>query len=315
MARVVTFGEAMLRLSPPTHQRLEQARTFDVWPAGSELNVAIGLARLGTPAAWVSVLPRTGLGRLVAAHAAASGVDASHVRWEDGGRLGLYFVEVAAPPRPTSALYDRARSCFATLDPAVFDWPAILDGAGAFHVSGITPALSEGCARATEAALAAAKAAGCQTSYDVNLRRRLTTPERARTLLEAAAPSLDLVFCSAADAETIFGVDDAEELRGRLRVPLVVVTEHGNGDRLRIAVGDETETVRGHAYEATDPIGGGDAFCAGFLHGFLGDGVRRGLELGEAAAALALTIPGDAPLVERDEVEAVAGGAETRVAR
>ena len=99
MAAAVTFGEAMLRLSPPGRRRLEQSQQLDVWPAGAELNVAVGLARLGTPAAWVSRLPRNPLGRLVVAHARAHGVDTSRVVWADDGRLGLYFVEVAAPPR------------------------------------------------------------------------------------------------------------------------------------------------------------------------------------------------------------------------
>src|ERR687887_204073 len=126
----------MLRLSPPGRQRLEQARTLEVWPAGSELNVAVGLARLGTPAGWVSRLPRSALGRIVDAHARSHGVDTRQVRWSDDARLGLYFVEVADAPRASTALYDRAGSAFASLEPDAFGWDAILAGAEAFHVSG-----------------------------------------------------------------------------------------------------------------------------------------------------------------------------------
>jgi 2-dehydro-3-deoxygluconokinase len=312
VARVVTFGEAMLRLSPPGRSRLEQARSLEVWPAGSELNVAVGLARLGDTVAWVSRLPRNPLGRLIDGHARANGVDTEHVTWSEDGRLGLYFVEVAAPPRATTALYDRERSSFATLDPAELDWQAILRGADGFHVSGITPALSEFCARATEEALRAARAAGCNTSYDVNFRRRLTSPESAAAQVEAVAGLLDVLFCSPQDARDLFDVEQPEELRGRLGVPLLVVC----GRERRIAVGETTESHERVIYEPLDPIGGGDAFCAGFLHERLnGGGLRAALELGEAMSALKLTIPGDAPLVDPAELAPLLAGATVRVER
>lgn len=320
MAAVVTFGEAMLRLSPRGHERLEQARALELWPAGAELNVAIGLARLGTPAAWVSRLPANALGRLVLAHARGHGVDVSRLLWGDDDRLGLYFVEVADAPRPATALYDRAGSAFALLDPGELDWPALLAGARALHVSGITPALSEACARATAEAFAAARAAGCHTSYDVNLRRRLTSPEQARARLEELAPSLDAVFCSQGDAGALFGdleSDPARALRDRLGVGLVVLSGWETGEtRFRTAVGETSETLRRPAFPAVDPIGSGDAFCAGFLHGLLGGaGLRRALELGDAVAALKLSIPGDAPLVVPEEVEALLAGDPARVRR
>src|SRR5919204_4032446 len=160
MAAAVTFGEAMLRLSPPGRRRLEQSQQLDVWPAGAELNVAVGLARLGTPAAWVSRLPRNPLGRLVVAHARAHGVDTSRVVWADDGRLGLYFVEVAAPPRQSGALYDRAGSSFVSLQADELDWPTLLRGARLFHTSGITCALAPACAPAAAQRLKAARAAG-----------------------------------------------------------------------------------------------------------------------------------------------------------
>ena len=122
MPDIVTFGEAMIRLTPPGMQRLEQAHAFDVWVAGAELNVAVGLARLGGSAGWVSRLPDNPLGRRVAAHARANGVDTAGVAWTEEGRLGLFFVEVGQAPRPSATLYDRGDSAFATLDPAAFDW-------------------------------------------------------------------------------------------------------------------------------------------------------------------------------------------------
>jgi len=315
VATVVTFGEAMLRLSPPGRQRLEQARSLELWPAGSELNVAVGLARLGTTCAWVSRLPSTPLGRAVDAHARAHGVDTSFVQWSEDARLGLYFVEVADPPRSSSALYDRAESAFATLDPEAFGWTAILEGTDAFHVSGITPALSESCARATADALTAARAAGCHTSYDVNLRRLLTTPERAAEHLESVAGLLDAVLCSQHDALALFAVGEAEALRDRLGVPLVVLSWATDTGRARAAVGETIEELRREEYQAVDPIGSGDAFAAGFLHGLLTADLRRALELGDAASALKLTIPGDAPVITPEEVDALLGSTEARVHR
>ena len=195
MPDVVTFGEAMLRLSPPGRLRLEQARTLEVWPAGAELNVAVGLARLGEDVAWVSRLPASPLGEIVLAHARSFGIDVSGVLRAEG-RLGLYFVEVSEPPLASRALYDRSASAFALLDPGTLDWELLLAGARAFHVTGITPALSDGCARAAAGALRAARAAGCATSYDLNLRTRLAPPGDWRARLEEVAPSLDTLVCS-----------------------------------------------------------------------------------------------------------------------
>ena len=322
MAAVVTFGEAMLRFSPPGLRRLEQAASLDVWPAGAELNVAVGLARLGTPVAWVSRLPRNALGRCVETHARGHGVDTSGVRWSEGSRLGLYFLELADAPRTSAALYDRANSAFATLDPEELDWPALLLGARAFHVSGITPALSVACAQATGDALSAARAAGCHTSYDLNFRARLASAERWRQLLEGVLDSVDAVLASAGDAAAVFGIQGdgaAEDLRELLGVDTVVlsrrISEGGRQRRLSVLAGATSESAVSPKYTIVDPLGGGDAFCAGFLHGLLEDGPRRGLEVGVAMAALKHSIPGDAALVEPAEVERVLAGETARLMR
>jgi 2-dehydro-3-deoxygluconokinase len=309
MAEVVTFGEAMLRLSPPGRMRLEQARALEVWPAGAELNVAVGLARLGTTAAWVSRLPRSPLGEIVLAHARSFGVDVSGVLRADEGRIGLYFVEVAEPPRASRALYDRAASAFATLDPRELAWEALLAGARALHVSGITPALSESCARATADALAAGRDAGCQTSYDLNLRHRLAPPARWRARVEEVADAVDTLICSVDDAGEVFGLRGGPEgvavrLREALGVARVVVSRrvaHGEGLRRESVAVDEAGAVAASSpvFRATEPVGAGDAFCAGFIRGLLTDG----LELGGAMAALKQAVPGDAPIVDAHDVE------------
>src|SRR5437870_2734164 len=172
---VITFGEAMVRLAPPNFRRLEQTTTLDVQVGGAELNTAVGLARLGRSAAWVSRLTDNPLGRLVAGRARQAGVDAPHVRWTDAGRGGLFFLQAGAAPRASSVVYDRADSAMADLQPGTIDWPGILAGAKWFHVSGITPALGPGPAAATLEALRAARAAGLRTSFDPNYRAKLWT--------------------------------------------------------------------------------------------------------------------------------------------
>src|SRR5947209_12252538 len=146
MPDVITFGEAMVRLAPPHFQRLEQARTLDVEIGGAELNAAVGLARLGRSAAWVSRLPDNPLGRLIANRVREAGVSDEFVQYADDGRCGLYFLEFGSAPRASGLLYDRKDSSVARVAPGTFDLPAILRGAKWFHVTGITAALSDGAA-------------------------------------------------------------------------------------------------------------------------------------------------------------------------
>src|SRR5438045_4033856 len=184
MAEVITFGEAMLRLAPPNFQRLEQTATLDVQVGGGELNVAVGAPRLGLTSAWVSRLPKNALGRLAAGRVRQAGVDASAIIWADDGRMGLYFVEFGAAPRPSSVLYDRSDSSLSRIQPAEVDWKKVFTTARWFHTSGITPALSEGAAKVTRQALEAARAAGVTVSYDLNYRSKLWTPDRAQAVQE-----------------------------------------------------------------------------------------------------------------------------------
>src|SRR5262249_19737487 len=139
---VVTFGEAMIRLSPPNFRRLEQARTLDLQVGGAELNTAVALARLGRSSSWVSRLTDNPLGRLIANHAREAGVGVKHVVWTGEDRVGLYFLEFGAAPRASSVLYDRRGAAIAAIRPGMIDWRKVFSGARWFHVTGITPALS-----------------------------------------------------------------------------------------------------------------------------------------------------------------------------
>src|SRR5438445_5475738 len=159
-SEVITFGEAMVRLSPPNFRRLEQARSLDLAVGRAELNTAVGVARLGHAAAWVSRLTRNPLGRLVANHAREAGVNTEHVLWTDEDRVGVYYVEFGAAPRASSVLYDRKGAAIANIKPGMVPWSKVFAGAKWYHVTGITPALSPSAAQATRESLIAARAAG-----------------------------------------------------------------------------------------------------------------------------------------------------------
>lgn len=173
MNDVVTFGEAMVRLSPPHFKRLEQATSFEVNVGGGELNVAVGVARLGLKSGWVSRLPQNPLGFLVRNKAREMGVDTSRIVWTDTGRVGLYFLELGASPRASKVVYDRADSAVSLIKPGEVNWTEIFRQAKHFHVSGITPALSKSAAEVTMEALQSARAAGVSVSYDLNYRTKL----------------------------------------------------------------------------------------------------------------------------------------------
>src|ERR1700688_819683 len=173
MPEVITFGEAMVRLSPPNFSRLEQTRSLDLQVGGAELNTAVGLARLGRSSAWVSRLTDNPLGRLIANHGREAGVSTEHVVWTPADRVGVYFVEFGAAPRASSVLYDRKGSAIAQVAAGMVPWDVVFKGAKWFHVTGITPALSPTAAEATREALQAARAAKVQTSIDLNYRAKL----------------------------------------------------------------------------------------------------------------------------------------------
>src|SRR5687767_15084830 len=187
---LVTFGEAMVRLTPPAFQRLEQTHSFDAYVGGGELNVAVAAARLGVASRWVSRLPENALGRMIAARAREQGVDA-HVDWTADDRAGLYFSELGAAPRASSVLYDRAASAISRVTPGSIDWAAVFTGARWYHVSGITPALSDGAAKVTAESLVAAKNAGLTVSYDLNYRGKLWSARQARAVQEPLMEHVD----------------------------------------------------------------------------------------------------------------------------
>lgn len=328
MPRVVTFGEAMVRLSPPAFGRLETARSLDVAVGGAELNIAVGLSRLGTSAGWVSALPDNPLGRMVVNEARRFGVDVSGVRFAPG-RAGLYFIEQGAAPRAGSVLYDRADSAMSRIRPGDFDWPALLAGAELFHSGGITPALSDGAAEVASEALTAARKLGVRTGFDVNFRAKLWPIERAREVITALSDRIDVLFTNVETARSIHGIEAADaaetarELIDRWGFRVVALTQRQEmgvwRNRWSACAADHTGAfvqARGYEVEIVDRVGAGDAFAAGFLHGMLDGDLAKAVEWGTALSALKHTTPGDFSSATADEVEAlVRGGPSLRISR
>jgi 2-dehydro-3-deoxygluconokinase len=297
-ASVVTFGEAMLRLTGPSGRRLADADRFDVHVAGAEANVAAALAQLGVACRWASRLPASPLGRIVERELAGLGVITDTVTWdEDGGRLGLFFAEPGAGVRPTSVVYDRAGSSFAAIEPLDVGTVA---GARVVHVSGVTPALGPAPAAATSALIAAAEAAGALVSVDVNFRALLWSPAAAREALTPLIARADLVFCAERDARTVFGLegdpDDVLDGLARLaRAPRLVVLTRGEEGCVALAAGGRRLAVPAPPTTIVDRFGMGDALIAGVLWRLLddeddGDGA---LLAGVRLAALKATVIGD----------------------
>src|SRR5947209_4936816 len=218
MNEVVTFGEAMIRLSPPNFRRLEQTHNLDLLVGGAELNTAVGLARLGRSAAWVSRLTDNPLGRLIANRAREAGVSTEHVVWTDDDRVGVYFLEFGAAPRASSVLYDRKGAAIANVRPGMIDWSAAFDGARWFHVTGITPALSATAAETTREALVAARGAGLRTSVDLNHRAKLWSAQEAGRCMAQLMESTDVLITTEEDAERVFGIrgNDHEDVADQL---------------------------------------------------------------------------------------------------
>lgn len=328
MYDVVTFGEAMVRLSPPNFQRLEQTRSLDVQVGGAELNVAVGVTRFGLKSAWVSKLPKNPLGCLVRSRAREFGVDCSHIVWSDQGRAGLYFVEFGSSPRASSVLYDRANSAISAVVPGEIDWPKIFSGAKHFHISGITPALSASAAKTTAEALKAAKAAGLTVSYDLNYRKKLWTPAEAQAIQAPLMADVDILITTEEDTNVVFGIQEgnyeavAEKLARTFHLQAVAITIREDVSVLKnrwTAIAYHNGKIhrdRQYDLEIVDRVGGGDSFTAGFIYGWLElKDVAKAVQYGNAFAALKHTHPGDFNWGTLEEVKAQIKGGGLRISR
>lgn len=318
---VLTFGETMLRLTPPGSLRLAQSSTLETWVAGSESNFAAGLCALGVSASWVSRLPDNCIGRKIADTLRGCGIQIDNIVWTaPTERVGLFYAESAAPPRPPHVIYDREGSAASGLAPP--DLPeSLFETHRHLHLTGITPALSPQCAEAAAYAISQARKHNCTVSFDVNYRAKLWTPEQAREALTPLMTGVDLLFCAYDDAGAVFGCDGdsmqrAQQLRETFAVSVVALTAGAEG-----AVGVDSSGPVGvpalPIAATVDRFGSGDAFAAGVVASYLRDtdapsALRLGrstlaaaLRLGVAAAIVKRTIPGDILVATRSEIEAI----------
>ena len=307
MNKLVTFGESMLRYSPPGNERIETTETLDVRIAGAESNVATAAARLGADAVWLSKLPDSPLGRRIVNFHRSVGLE-TEVVWSDSGRAGTYYIEFGGEPRGTNVIYDRADSAVTTATPEELPLSLIHD-AEIFETTGITPALSDTLAETTGTLLSEAQSANTTTVFDLNYRAKLWPPEEAAATIRALLPSVDVFVTGEADAAIVLDRnDDPETLVRDLAADWdfeVVILTRGSWGAVAYASGEYFEQ-RAFETETFDPIGTGDAFLGGYLARMLeGGAVADCLEWGTAAAALKRTIPGDIAVITRDEVTQV----------
>jgi 2-dehydro-3-deoxygluconokinase len=327
MADVVTFGEAMIRLSPPNFRRLEQADSLDVQVGGAELNTAVGLARLGRSSAWVSRLTDNPLGRLIANRAREAGVSTEHVDWTKEDRIGVYFLEFGAAPRASSVLYDRKGAAIAGIKPGMVPWAKVFARAKWFHVTGITPALSPSAAETTHEALQAARTAGLGISIDLNYRVKLWTQDEAGRCMTDLMQFCDVLITTEEDTERVFGIkgkdytDVAAQTARRFPLKVVAITLRENplvwkNSWTAIAYQDgKVLKTRSYEVEIVDRLGAGDSFAAGLIHGLLDGDLQKGLDYGVAASAIKHSIPGDFAWITREEVEGLLKGGGLRISR
>jgi 2-dehydro-3-deoxygluconokinase len=342
MPKVVTFGEIMLRLSPPGFERFFQSPVLGATFGGGEANVAVSLAHFGLESYYVTRLPKHVIGEAAVKAVRAEGVNTSFIQ-RGGDRVGIYFAEAGASQRPSTVVYDRAHSSIAEMQPGTVDWATVFDGAAWFHVTGITPALGHNAAVCTREAIEAAKAAGARVSVDLNYRKKLWTEAQAQATMRPLMKSVDVVVANEEDIQSVLGlhVPDTDVTSGQLnlagyrKVAEQLTTEFGpstvaitlreslsaSDNGWSAALWDANSGTFHHsqhyAVRLVDRIGGGDSFAAGLIFGLVsGRTPEASLRFGVAASALKQTIPGDFNRVTVTEVDALAkGDASGRVQR
>jgi 2-dehydro-3-deoxygluconokinase len=342
MPKVVTFGEIMLRLSPPGYERFLQSPALVATFGGGEANVAVSLALFGLDSYYVTRLPKHDIGEAAVRALRAEGVKTDYIL-RGGDRVGVYFVEAGASQRASNVIYDRARSAISELEPGTVDWDKIFQGADWFHVTGITPALGDKAAACTRESIEAAKQAGAKISVDLNFRKKLWTEAQAQTVMRPLMSYVDLVIANEEDMQSVLGLEVpdtdvtsghlnlkgyrrvAERLTKELGPPLVAITlresvsASDNGWSAVLWDSKATAFIQSQRYDVrvVDRIGGGDSFAAGMIYGLMtGRSPEASLRFAVAASALKQTIPGDFNRLSVAEVDRlVQGDASGRVQR
>lgn len=336
MNKVVTFGEIMLRLATPFHQRFTQATTYNASFGGGEANVAVSLSNFGIRSEFVSRLPANDLGQSVIMELRKHNVGVSHILL-GGDRLGIYFLETGAVSRASKVIYDRANSSIADIKPGMVDWDKVLDGATWFHWTGITPAISEGASKVCLEGIIAARNKGITVSTDLNFRKNLwkwgkTAPE----IMPELVSHCDIILGNEEDAEKVFGIKPegtdvasgnvsasnylgvCEKLMTRFpAAKKVIITLRGsiNADHNTWSgvLYNGRQLFEAPVYQIThivDRVGGGDSFMGGLIYGLLtyNNDDSKALNFAVAASCLKHTIHGDFNMVSVAEVEQLMKG-------
>ena len=335
MAKIVTMGEIMLRLSTPNNEKFIQADEFDINYGGGEANVAVSLANYGHEADFVSALPKNPIGDAAIATLRKYNVGTKHIS-RSGERVGIYFLETGSAMRASNVVYDRAHSSISTAKVEEFDFDEIFKDADWFHFTGITPAVSDSAAELTEAALKAAKKAGVTVSVDLNFRKKLWSSEKAKKIMTNLMQYVDVCIGNEEDAEKVLGfkpgntdvtagelelsgyVDIFNQMCDQFKFKYVIsslresFSASNNDWSACIMDGATREFYHSKKYHVTpivDRVGGGDSFAAGVICGLCDKkDFKSALEFAVAASALKHTIPGDFNLVTREDVESLVGG-------
>ncbi len=346
MKKVVSFGEIMLRLAPPGFLRFSQTNSFDVVYGGGESNVAVSLANYGVPVDFVTRLPKNDIGECALMEMRKRGVNTQNIIF-GGDRLGIYFLETGAVSRGSKVVYDRAHSAICEIEPGMVNWKKVFDGAGWFHWTGITPAISQGAADACLEAVKVAREMGITISTDLNYRAKLWNYGGDREAIMTELTSYcDIILGNEEDAEKHFnikpeGLDittQGHDVKAEafLSVCKQMMKKFPNAKKvittLRGSISASHNTWAGVLYDGkkmyetrqyqithiVDRVGGGDSFMGGLIYGLLQypDDDQNALDFAVAASCLKHTIQGDANLVTVDEVNKLMGGdASGRVAR
>ncbi len=332
MAKVITFGELMIRLQPYNYERFVQADHLEFTFGGGEANVAVSLANYGMDAAFVTKLPAHAIGQAAVNSLRRYGVDTSMIV-RGGDRVGIYFNEKGASQRPSVCIYDRAHSAIAEAVPEDFDWDAIFDGADWFHFTGITPALGAGVAAICLEACKAARARGVKVSCDLNYRGKLWTREQARETMSELCKYVDVCISNEEDAKDVFGIEAeatditggelnkegyksvARQLMERFGFEKVAITlresksAFDNDWSAMLYDGKEYCFSKVYHLHIIDRIGGGDSFGGGLIYSLLnGYDLQSAVEFAVAASALKHSVEGDYNMVSVAEVLKLSGG-------
>ena len=346
MAKVITFGEIMLRLSTPGYLRFSQATQYDATFGGGEANVAVSLANYGIDVKFVTRLPQNDIAKACVKDLRSYGIDTSDIVY-GGDRLGIYFLETGAVARPSKVVYDRANSSIATIKPGDIDWEKVFEGADWFHWTGITPAISQGAADVCLEAVKAANRLGITVSCDLNYRKNLWKyGKTASEIMPALVEGCDVILGNEEDADKVFGIKPegfdvtatggeidqkrfqsvGEQLMKRFpKARKVIITLRGsinaNHNTWGGVLWDGKTLYQSPRYDIThivDRVGGGDSFMGGLIYGLLtykGDD-QKALNFAVAASCLKHTIFGDFNQVTVAEVEnLMKGDASGRVSR